>query len=224
MKKTYISWLVFGLSAALVAACGSNEPAPKKAAVIPVPNLGLVPMPRDISGATGTFRLAADTDVVYSGGEGAASRRSVFRRARNPAEARRAFAAPRRARPDPVTSPSCWPASGMRRRRIWRRRLFARHRTRSASPSRRAPQRDSSMARSRCGRSSPRSRCRACPSTCPRSGSPTRRVSPGAVSCSIPRATTSRRSTSSSSSTGWRCTSSTSCTGISPTTRRGASR
>jgi hexosaminidase len=66
------------LSAALVVACGSSEPAPKKAAVIPVPNLGLVPMPRDISGATGSFRLAADTDVVYSGGEGAGSAATYF--------------------------------------------------------------------------------------------------------------------------------------------------
>ena len=60
--------------------------------------------------------------------------------------------------------------------------------------------------------------------SCRRSGSSTRRASRGAASCSIPRATTSRRSTSSSSSTGWRCTSSTCCTGISPTTRPGASR
>jgi len=78
MKKKYLSWLVFGLSAALVVACGSSEPAPKKAAVIPVPNLGLVPMPRDISGATGSFRLAANTDVVYSGGEGAGSAATYF--------------------------------------------------------------------------------------------------------------------------------------------------
>src|SRR6186713_3670783 len=78
MKKKYISWLVFGLSCALVVACGSSDPAPKKAAVIPVPNLGLVPMPRDISGATGSFRLAADTDVVYSGGEGAGSAAAYF--------------------------------------------------------------------------------------------------------------------------------------------------
>jgi hexosaminidase len=78
MKKKCISWLAFGLSAALVVACGSSEPAPKKAAVIPVPNLGLVPIPRDISGATGSFRLAANTDVVYSGGEGATSAATYF--------------------------------------------------------------------------------------------------------------------------------------------------
>ncbi len=78
MKKTYISWLVLGLSAALVAACGSSAPTPKKTAAVPVPNLGLIPMPRDIAGATGTFQLAANTDVVYSGGEGAASAAAYF--------------------------------------------------------------------------------------------------------------------------------------------------
>jgi N-acetyl-beta-hexosaminidase len=63
---------------ALVGACGSSAPAPKKAAALPVPNLGLIPMPRDISGAKGAFRLAANTDVVYSGGEGAAPVAAYF--------------------------------------------------------------------------------------------------------------------------------------------------
>jgi hexosaminidase len=62
---------------ALAGACGSQKPTPKPA-VIPVPNLGLVPMPSDISGASGNFRLAANTDVVYSGGEGAASAAAYF--------------------------------------------------------------------------------------------------------------------------------------------------
>jgi len=62
---------------ALAAACGSQKPAPKPAA-IPVPNLGLVPIPRDITGAKGNFQLAANTDVVYSGGEGAASAAAYF--------------------------------------------------------------------------------------------------------------------------------------------------
>jgi len=61
----------------LAGACGSQKPTPKPAA-IPVPNLGLVPMPSDISGASGNFRLAANTDVVYSGGEGAASAAAYF--------------------------------------------------------------------------------------------------------------------------------------------------
>src|SRR3954465_4717148 len=78
MKNTYISWLVLSLSAALVGACGSSTPTPKKAAAIPVPNLGLVPMPRDISGATGAFRLDGTTDVVSSGGAGAASAAAYF--------------------------------------------------------------------------------------------------------------------------------------------------
>src|SRR6185436_10338078 len=53
---------------ALAGACGSGKPAPP-AKAIPVPNLGLIPMPRDVLGATGNFQLAANTDVVYSGGE-----------------------------------------------------------------------------------------------------------------------------------------------------------
>ena len=73
-----MSWLVFSLSAVLVAACGSGAPAPKKAAAIPIPNLGLIPVPRDITGGTGNFQLAANTDVVYSGGEGAASAAAYF--------------------------------------------------------------------------------------------------------------------------------------------------
>ena len=62
---------------AMVGACGSSTPPPKKAAVIPVPNLGLIPVPRDMTGATGAFRLAADTDVVYSG-EGASGAAAYF--------------------------------------------------------------------------------------------------------------------------------------------------
>ena len=62
---------------ALAGACGSQKPTPKPV-VIPVPNLGLVPMPSDISGASGNFRLAANTEVVYSGGEGAASAAAYF--------------------------------------------------------------------------------------------------------------------------------------------------
>jgi hexosaminidase len=62
---------------ALAGACGSQNPTPK-AAAIPVPNLGLVPMPAQINGAKGAFRLAANTDVVYSGGESAAASANFF--------------------------------------------------------------------------------------------------------------------------------------------------
>ena len=62
---------------ALAGACGSGKPAPP-AKAIPVPNLGLIPMPRDVIGATGNFQLAANTDVVYSGGEGAESAAAYF--------------------------------------------------------------------------------------------------------------------------------------------------
>ena len=62
---------------ALAGACGSGKPAPP-AKAIPVPNLGLIPVPRDVVGAAGNFQLAANTDVVYSGGEGAATAAAYF--------------------------------------------------------------------------------------------------------------------------------------------------
>ena len=117
MKKKYLFLAGFWLGAALVVACGSSEPAPKKAAVIPVPNLGLVPMPRDISGATvpsGSQPIPTWCIRVAKGADG----RDVFRRAGEPSRSWSRFQRPRRARLDPVTSPSCWPARGMRRRRI----------------------------------------------------------------------------------------------------------
>jgi len=57
MKKTGISWLVFGLSAALVAACGSSTPTPKKSAAVPAPNLGLIPVAVGGAGNVGVTGL-----------------------------------------------------------------------------------------------------------------------------------------------------------------------
>jgi hypothetical protein len=72
---------------ALVGACDSRAPAPKSAA-LKAPFLSLVPIPRDISGGQGSFRLAANTDVVFSGGAGAGRRGKLLRRARHSATAR----------------------------------------------------------------------------------------------------------------------------------------
>ena len=62
---------------ALVGACGSSTPAPKASAP-KAPFLGIVPIPKEITGSTGSLRIAANTDVVYSGGEGAAAAASYF--------------------------------------------------------------------------------------------------------------------------------------------------
>jgi hexosaminidase len=62
---------------ALVGACGSSDPKPKATAA-KVPFLGIVPIPKEVSAANGTLRIAADTDIVYSGGEGAAAAARYF--------------------------------------------------------------------------------------------------------------------------------------------------
>jgi hexosaminidase len=57
---------------AMAAACGSPESTPAKAVQLDAPHLGLIPAPAHSTGAVGTFRVAATTDIVFSGGEGAA--------------------------------------------------------------------------------------------------------------------------------------------------------
>ncbi len=72
MKTTNISWLVLGLSAALVVACGSPKPpAAQSAARAPASTYGVIPAPRDITAGTGGMHVDGGTDVVYSGGEAA---------------------------------------------------------------------------------------------------------------------------------------------------------
>jgi len=75
MNNTYLRIAVCFVFA-LVGACGSSKPAPPPKA-LPAPDVGLIPMPLDISGGNGVFRLAANTDVVYSG-EGAAGAAGFF--------------------------------------------------------------------------------------------------------------------------------------------------
>jgi hexosaminidase len=76
MKNTHLR-IALCCTFALVGACGSPAPGPKPAA-LKAPFTSLVPMPRDISGGQGGFRLAANTDVVYSGGAGAAPAAQYF--------------------------------------------------------------------------------------------------------------------------------------------------
>src|SRR4051812_1510599 len=78
MKTTHAFHLLLGAALIMLAACDSRAPAAPKAAPPPLPNLGLIPIPRDVNAATGSFRIAGDTDVVYSGGEGAAAAARYF--------------------------------------------------------------------------------------------------------------------------------------------------
>jgi hexosaminidase len=71
------SRIALGFVFALLVACGSSTPAPKSAAA-KVPFLGIVPIPKEVSAANGTLRIAANTDIVYSGGEGAAAAAGYF--------------------------------------------------------------------------------------------------------------------------------------------------
>jgi hexosaminidase len=61
---------------ALTGACGKQ--APPKAVHVKVPFTGLIPAPAEITAAAGNFRVDATTDVVYSGGEGAAATAEYF--------------------------------------------------------------------------------------------------------------------------------------------------
>ena len=205
---------------ALAGACGSQKPTPKPAA-IPVPNLGLVPMPSDISGASGNFRLAANTDVVYSGGEGAASAAAYFveiavqQKLVALSKASEGTPGRRQHRLRPRGRCRCG-HQGPRGRRLLARRLDRSHHHHRAYIDRTLLWRGHALADHHREASAGRVHQRARAQDRRRAALPS-----GADSCSIPRVTISRRSTSSSSSTGWRCTSSMSFTGISPTTRRG---
>jgi hypothetical protein len=75
--KNGVSRIALVFVFALVGACGSSTPAPKTAAG-KVPFLGIVPIPKEVGAANGTLRIAADTEILYSGGEGATSAAGYF--------------------------------------------------------------------------------------------------------------------------------------------------
>ena len=189
MKKTYISWLAFGLSAALVVACGSSKRRRRsEAAAIPVPDLGLIPMPRDITGGNGQLPARRPTPTwCIRAARAPRPRRSTS--SSSSTQQKLVALSKRRGRhaAAPATSPSCWPAgrrkdlgaegyslavtpdrhhhhrAHARGPLLWRGHAVADHHREAAA-----------------GRVDQRARA---------SRSSTRRVSRGAVSCSIPRAT-----------------------------------
>ena len=71
MNKNQVSYLALGVLFALTGACGSPDAVPAKPVQLDAPHLGLIPAPSHSNGAVGTFRVAATTDVLFSGGEGA---------------------------------------------------------------------------------------------------------------------------------------------------------
>ena len=79
MNNNQISRMAMCAVFALVAACGGSAPdAPAKPVQLDAPHLGLIPAPSHSTGAIGTFRVAATTHVLYSGGEGASAAAQYF--------------------------------------------------------------------------------------------------------------------------------------------------
>jgi hexosaminidase len=58
---------------ALVGACGDSATTSTEPVQFRATYLGLIPAPRNITGAVGSFRVTTTTDILYSGGEGAAA-------------------------------------------------------------------------------------------------------------------------------------------------------
>src|SRR5882672_514073 len=71
MNKNQVSNFALCVLFSLAAACGSPDATAPKPVQLDAPHLGLIPAPSHSNGAVGTFRVAATTDIVYSGGEGA---------------------------------------------------------------------------------------------------------------------------------------------------------
>src|SRR5262245_61323455 len=71
--------MIFGsLLAAILAGCGGAAPGQPKAARPAGPPPQVIPIPREYARGDGAFRLAAPTEVVYSGGAAAAESANYF--------------------------------------------------------------------------------------------------------------------------------------------------
>jgi hexosaminidase len=79
MKKHVSNFALCALFA-LTGACGSPDATTTAAKPVQLdaPHLGLIPAPLHSTGAIGTFRVAATTPVLYSGGEGASGAARYF--------------------------------------------------------------------------------------------------------------------------------------------------
>jgi hexosaminidase len=78
MNKNQVSCFALSVLFALAGGCGSPEATPAKPVQLDAPHLGLIPAPSHSTGAVGTFRVAATTDILYSGGEGASAVADYF--------------------------------------------------------------------------------------------------------------------------------------------------
>ena len=167
MKKKYISWLVFGLSAALVVACGSSDTGAEESRSDP----GAKPGPRPHAARhQSAQRVPSGSPPIPTWCIRVAKvRRSAAAYFVELATQQKLVALSKAEEGAPGSGDIAFVLAGEgdAATKDRRRRLFARHREPIASPSPRTRHRDSSMARSRSGSSSPRSRCRVCPSSMP---------------------------------------------------------
>jgi hexosaminidase len=72
------SRIVLFLVSVLVGACGDSATTPQKPVQLNAAHLGLIPAPNNITGAVGSFRVTTTTDILYSGGAGAAAPAQFF--------------------------------------------------------------------------------------------------------------------------------------------------
>src|SRR4051812_36042623 len=77
MKK-HVLTILGSLLTAVLAGCGGSAPEQPKAARPAGPTPLVIPVPRDYARGDGAFRLAAPTEVVYSGGADAAQAANYF--------------------------------------------------------------------------------------------------------------------------------------------------
>src|SRR3954470_16959406 len=77
MKKD-VSMVLGSLLAMVLAGCGGAAPEQTKVAKPAGPPPLVIPVPRDFARGDGAFRLAANTEVVYSGGAAAARAANYF--------------------------------------------------------------------------------------------------------------------------------------------------
>src|SRR3954447_7193700 len=72
-------WMISGsVLAVILAGCGGSAPDQPKAARPAGPTPQIIPVPREHARGDGAFRIAAPTEVVYSGGAAAESSANYF--------------------------------------------------------------------------------------------------------------------------------------------------
>jgi len=78
MNKNLLATLTASALVSLLVGCGGQAPAQTKVAKPAGRTPLVIPVPREFAGGEGTFRAAANTEVVYTGGVGASQTASWF--------------------------------------------------------------------------------------------------------------------------------------------------